>query len=136
MRARILSGPRSEVTPDDDELSRLSTYDPDDVYSVKIIKIFKGEENVTALPGIHTVGARRFRRAGSPSLIVDFHRPAKWWSQCIPSLKALEHGHEYLLSGYILEGKLRSSYCDVRQSWESVTHQQRMGLKGQYNENC
>ena len=130
MRAKILSGPRQEVTPNDEELSQVSSYDPDDVYSVKIMKIFKGERNVTALPGIRTVGVR------SPSLIVDFHSPAKWLSGCIPSLKALKHGHEYLLSSYILEGKLRSSYCDVRQSWTSVTHQQRIGLKGQYNENC
>ena len=62
----------------DDELSQGSSYDPDDVYSVKIIKIFIGEENITALPGIRTVGVR------SPSLIVDFHSPAKWLSDCIP----------------------------------------------------
>ena len=55
MRAKILSEPKQEVTPNIDELSQVSSYDPDDVYSVKIIKIFKGEENVTALPGIRTV---------------------------------------------------------------------------------
>lgn len=130
LHARILSGPRQEVTPNDKEGSQISLYDPDDVYSVKIVKIFKGEENVTQLPGIQSLGVR------SPSLVIDFHTPAEWWQMCLPSLITLEHGHEYLLSGYVSEGKLRSSFCDMRLSWASVTHQQRKGLNGQYSNNC
>lgn len=130
LRARILSGPRQEVTANDEELRQLSTYEPDDVYSVKIVKIFKGKENVTRLPGIQSLGVR------NPSLVIDFHTPAQWWKMCIPSLISLERGHEYLLTGYIHEGKLRSSYCDLRHGWASVTHQQRKGLHEEYGNKC
>ena len=130
MHVRVLSGPRQEVTANDDILSQVSSYDPDDVYSVQIVNIFKGKENVTQLPGLQLVGVR------SPIFVIDFHTPAQWWEFCIPSLKAMKRGHEYLLSGYIEKDKLRSSYCNMRHSWASVTHQQRRGLNGKYSENC
>lgn len=130
LRARILTGPEQEVTSEDDNAPPLSSDDPDDVYSVKIVKIFKGKENATQLLGIKSIGVR------SPNLVIDFHTPARWWKMCIPSLIDLEHGHEYLLSGFIDEGKLHSSYCDMRYSWTSVTHRQRKGLNGQFHNNC
>lgn len=127
-RARILSGPRQEViTPKDDEQISVSFYDPNDVYIVKIVKIFKGEENVTQLPGIKFLGLRR------TSIVIDFHTPAQWWKMCIPSLNNLKLGRELLLSGFIQEGTLRSSFCDMRYTWASVTHQQRQTLNERHS---
>lgn len=130
LHAKVLSGPTQEVTPEDEELKKISSYDPHDVYRLKIIKIFKGGEKITQLPGIQFTGIH------NESIVIKYHTPAAWWKFCIPSLSALDRGHDYLLSGYIEEGKLRSSFCDVRRAWDSVTHKQKRGLKGQYNEKC
>ena len=125
-----MSGPTQEVTPEDEEPKIISDYVPHDVYRLKIIKIFKGEEKITQLPGIQFTGIR------NESLVIKYHTPAAWWKFCIPSLSALDRGHDYLLSGYIDEGKVRSSFCDVRRTWESVNHKQKKLLKGRYNEKC
>lgn len=123
-RAKILSGPRQEVIKQDRE--QISFYDPNDVYMLKIDKIFKGEANVTELPGIKFLGLRR------ESIAMDFHTPGQWWEMCLPSLKALKHGREYLLSGSIQKSTLRSSFCDMRYSWSSVTYEERRALNREH----
>ena len=123
-RARVWSGPR-EAPPDKDD-DEFSSFYRDQIYSLKIVEIFKGENEISYLPGAVSVGVR------SPSLMVDIHTPTKW-SSC--SFR-LHKGTEYLLSGYVIDNKLTSSSCYLRQEWTYVTPQQRAGLNGHYNKNC
>ena len=123
LRARVWSGPR-EAPPDEDD--EFSSFYSDQVYSLKIVEIFKGEKEISHLPGVVSVGVR------SPSLMVDLHTPFKF-SSC--SFRLHKSG-EYLLSGYILNNELRSSFCDLRQKWAFVTPQKRAELNGHYNKTC
>lgn len=123
LRARVWSGPIDAPPDKDDEFS---SFYRDQVYSLKIVEIFKGEKEISHLPGVVSVGVR------SPSLMVDLHTPTKF-SSC--SFR-LYKGTEYLLSGYVVNNKLRSSFCSLRQEWTYVTPQQRAGLSGHYNKNC
>ena len=123
LRARVWSGPR-EAAPDEDD--EFSSFYSDQVYSLKIVEIFKGEKEISHLPGVVSVGVR------SPSLMVDLHTPFKF-SSCSFQL---HKGREYLLSGYVLDNELRSSFCDLRQKWTHVTPQQRAELNGHYNKTC
>ena len=123
LRARVWSGPR-EAPPDEDD--EFSSFYSDQVYSLKIVEIFKGEKEISHLPGVVSVGVR------SPSLMVDLHTPSKFSSCSFP----LHKGSEYLLSGYILDSKLGSSFCDLRQKWTHVTPQQRAELNVHYNKTC
>ena len=123
LRARVWSGP-SEAPPDEND--EFSSFYSDQVYNLKIAEIFKGDKEINYLPGVVSVGVR------SPSVIVDLHTPTKF-SSC--SFR-LHKGREYLLSGYVLDNKLRSSFCDLRQEWIHVTPQQRAGLSGHYNKSC
>ena len=123
LRARVWSGPIDAPPDKDDEFS---SFYRDQVYSLKIVEIFKGEKEISHLPGVVSVGVR------SPSLMVDLHTPTKF-SSC--SFR-LYKGTEYLLSGHVVNNKLRSSFCSLRQEWTYVTPQQRAGLSGHYNKNC
>ena len=123
-RARVWSGP-IDAPPDKDD-GEFSSFYRDQVYSLKIVEVFKGEKEISHLPGVVSVGVR------SPSLMVDLHTPTKF-SSC--SFR-LYKGTEYLLSGYVVNNKLRSSFCSLRQEWTYVTPQQRAGLSGQYDKSC
>lgn len=123
LRARVWLGPKDAV-PDKD--NKFSSFFRDQVYSLKVVEIFKGKEKINLLPGVVSTGVR------SPSLMIDLHTPTKF-SSC--SFR-LHEGKEYLLSGNIFDNKLRSSFCNMRQRWTDVTPQQRAGLNGQYNKSC
>lgn len=123
LRARVWSEPRDAIPTKGDEFSFLF---PDQVYSLKIVEIFKGKEKVNQLPGLVSVGVR------SPSLMIDLHTPTRFISCSF----SLQNGKEYLLSGYIHNDKMRSSFCGFRWKWTHVTPQLSAGLKGQFNESC
>ena len=124
LRARVWSGPID--APPDKDYGEFSSFYRDQVYSLKIVEVFKGEKEISHLPGVVSVGVR------SPSLMADLYTPTKFSSCSF----GLHKGREYLLSGYVLDNKLRSSFCDLRQEWTHVTPQQRAGLSGQYDKSC
>ena len=98
----------------------------DQVYSIKVIEIFKGKENVTQVKGTHFFGVR------NPSLMADIFTPSKMFSCDVH----LERGVEYILAGYIYDNKLRMHLCNWHEPWANVTPLQRKGLKGQFNVAC
>ncbi|XP_078368995.1 metalloproteinase inhibitor 3-like [Oculina patagonica] len=120
LRARVLSEPRDAY----DEFSFM--FSPDQVYSLKIVEIFKGKEKVNQLPGVLSVGVR------NSSLLIELFTPTRF----DPCSFWLQKGKEYLLSGYIHNNNLRSFYCDLHWRWSDVTPQLRAGLDGQYSNSC
>ncbi|KAL9973185.1 hypothetical protein ACROYT_G019603 [Oculina patagonica] len=125
LRARVWSEPRDAVPIKGNKTSSLFI-DPDQIYSLKIVEIFKGKEKVNQLPGVLSVGVR------NSVLLVDLHTPSKtdscsFW---------LQKGKEYLLSAFIHKNKLGSFFCDLRWRWTHVTPQLRAGITGQYNKSC
>ncbi|XP_078369442.1 metalloproteinase inhibitor 3-like [Oculina patagonica] len=123
LRARVWSEPRDADPVKGDEFSFII---PDQVYSLKIIEIFKGKEKVNQLPGALSVGVRNL------GLLIDLHTPTRFISCSF----RLQKGKEYLLSGYIRNNKLRSSFCSLRWRWTHVPTQLRAVLNGQYSESC
>lgn len=123
-RARVLSGPRNDVAPQDNNFFGFV----DQVYSLKIVEIFKGKENVTQVNGVYSFGVR------NPSLMADLFTPSSIFS-CDVQLKP---GTEYLLTGHIYDHdrKLRMNLCNWHPRWTNVTPSQREGLKGRFNAAC
>ena len=123
MRARVWSKGRDAIPAKNDTYSSLSRAQ---VYTLKIVEVFKGKEQLKQLPGVVSVGVR------SPGYMVDLHTP----SRDISCSFALHKGKEYLLSAYINNNKLHSNFCDIRQRWTYVTSEERAGVSGRYNESC
>lgn len=104
MRARVWSEPRDAAPTKGDEFSFLF---PDQVYTLKIVEVFKGNEKVKQLPGVSSIGVRGL------GVLIDLHTPTRFVSCSF----MLQKGKEYLMSGFIHNEKLRSSFCDLRLKW-------------------
>ena len=112
VRPRVWSKGRDAIPTKNDTSNSFSRAQ---VYTLKIVDVFKGKEQLKHLSGVVSVGVR------SPGYMVDLHTP----SRDISGSFALHKGKEYLLSAYINNTKLHSDFCDVSRRWTYVTSEDR-----------
>ena len=98
------------------------------VYTVKILKAFKGTNEITRITASQVKDAGKRKNKKVAHVTTELHSAA-----CGVSL---DQSKTYLLLGYIDEQKLRIDSCQWNALWTSATAQQRRGLKKLYGQNC
>lgn len=96
------------------------------VYTLRILKIYKGAREINKTEGVEVYGSRR------RTLRAKLYTPARASSCHVP----LRNRTVYLLTGQILHGKLRTGGCKWRTEWSLITRKQRAGIRRFYGENC
>jgi len=99
------------------------------VYTVKILKTFKGAKEITGIIASQVKGTGK-RKDNSKVARVTTELDS---AACGVSL---EQSKTYVLLGYIDKKKLRIDSCQWHALWTSITGQQRRGLKKLYGQNC
>ena len=96
------------------------------VYTLRILKIYKGGLEINNTEGVQVYGSRK------RTLLVKLYTPARASSCNVP----LRNNTVYLLTGQILNKRLRTGGCKWRTEWSSITRKQRAGIRRFYGENC
>lgn len=96
------------------------------VYTLRILKIYKGAMEINSSEGIEVYGSRK------RTLRARLYTPARA-SSCRVDLL---NNTVYLLTGQILKGRLRTGGCKWRTEWSLITRKQRAGIRRFYGENC
>jgi len=91
------------------------------VYQLRILEIFKGRNHVQK----NLIPAEGFN-------FVNLYTP----SPLVSTAGDLDPNTEYLLFGRVEGGYLYTSVCQWRQSWTTVTSEQREGVRTQYSKGC
>lgn len=127
IRGKIVSGP-VQVLPDDNRVPlgiprQFLAYQ---VYTLRITKIYKGNEAIRRTGGLRVYGRRR------RSYTIKIYTPSKKNSCRVD----FTMDKVYVVAGYIGRKKLSISGCDYKQEWRKVTRKQRSGFARKYYGNC
>lgn len=131
IRAKVLSesteAPLQTEAPDTALLENIpAEFIQEQVYSLRILKIYKGALEINSTEGIQVYGSRQ------RTLRAKLYTPARASSCNVP----LRNGTVYLLTGQILNRRLRTGGCKWRTEWSQITRKQRAGIRRFYGENC
>ncbi|KAM7450583.1 metalloendopeptidase inhibitor [Porites harrisoni] len=96
------------------------------VYTLRILKIYKGAMDVKETNGAQVYGSRR------RTWLAKLYTTPNASSCNVP----LRNNTVYLLTGQILNKKLRTGSCNWRTEWSEITRKQRAGIRRFYGENC
>ena len=131
IRAKVLSEsteePRQTESPQTALLENIpAEFIQEQVYTLRILKIYKGALEINNTEDVEVHGSR------GRTLRAKLYTPARASSCHVP----LRNGTVYLLTGQILNGRLRTGGCKWRTEWSSITRKQRAGIRRFYGENC
>lgn len=96
------------------------------VYTVKILKTFKGTKEITPIIASQVKGTAKRKNKTKVAHVTN----------SVVCGVSLDQSKTYLLLGYIDEQQLRIDSCQWHALWTSITAQQRRGLKKLYGQNC
>ena len=96
------------------------------VYTLRILKIYKGGADIKQTKGTEVYGSRR------RTLLAKLYSPARASSCHVP----LRNGTVYVLTGQILNRRLMAGGCNWRTEWSVITRKQRAGIRRFFGENC
>ena len=96
------------------------------VYTIRIVKIYKGENLINETEGAELHGST------SKNIKASLYTPSKGISCQVP----LPIGEVYLLSGLVEENKLKMGFCDWRRKWHRLASGQLSGIRHNYRKNC
>ena len=99
------------------------------VYTVKILKTFKGSKEITGIIASQVKGTGKRKNKNKVARITTDLDSAACGV-------LLDQSKTYLLLGHIDEQKLQIDSCQWHALWTSITAQQRRGLKKLYGRNC
>jgi len=131
IRAKVLSesteAPLQTESPETALLENIpAEFIQEQVYTLRILKIYKGALEINSTEGIKVYGSRK------RTLKAKLYTPARASSCNVP----LRNGTVYLLTGQILNRRLRTGGCKWRTEWSQITRKQRAGIRRFYGENC
>ncbi|XP_020607996.1 metalloproteinase inhibitor 4-like [Orbicella faveolata] len=131
IRAKVLSETTEEPRQTESPETALWEHIPEEfiqeqVYTLRVLKIYKGGLEINNTEGVNVYGSRQ------RTLQAKLYTPARASSCHVP----LRNGTVYLLTGQILNGRMRTGGCKWRTEWSSITRKQRAGIRRFYGENC
>ena len=96
------------------------------VFNLQILETFKESSRLNETEGIHVNDSEQH------SLFAKAYTE-RYGSACGVWLR---NDTVYLLGGYIWKGKPQLDFCGMNKEWSQVTSDQRLGIRGVYDQNC